>query len=50
MAERPTCKTCPYWNRLKNDDEAGECRRHPPELPPTRALVEEVGPYGAGMS
>jgi hypothetical protein len=50
--DRPTCKTCPYWRELNvdPDDGNGECHRYPPKLPPTMALVEEVGPYGEGLS
>lgn len=24
--DRPTCKTCPFWQAIFNDDTAGECR------------------------
>jgi hypothetical protein len=32
--DRPTCRTCPYWDREIIDprSEAGHCRRYPPRL------------------
>lgn len=31
--DRPTCKTCLYWNREGEDSEEGTCRRYPPTGP-----------------
>lgn len=38
---RPTCSTCPYWGPFEPDkpDVPGECRRMPPTVPMTEALV-----------
>ena len=30
--ERPTCKTCPYWDMVKGDESIGSCRRFPPRI------------------
>lgn len=34
--DRPTCKTCVFWQAIFNDDTAGECRINAP--PPKRTL------------
>jgi hypothetical protein len=40
MAERPTCKTCPYWDEDKRSyGDIGECRRYPPQLIPESVSV-----------
>lgn len=30
----PTCKTCPYWERLTatGEGDTGQCQRHPPQV------------------
>lgn len=30
--DRPTCETCPFWNRHHKDDLGGQCRKDPPKL------------------
>lgn len=43
--DRPTCKTCPYWDETRTLDAGlgsgirGECRVRAPERPPSRAGV-----------
>lgn len=32
--ERPTCESCPYWDRVDEGDEHGWCHRYPPVIDP----------------
>ena len=47
--DRPTCKTCPYWNTLEDEDEPepleGWCHRFPPLPAVTKVMIKETGMY-----
>ncbi len=43
--ERPTCKTCPYWD---DDDETGRCRRFPAVLPTSSYVAIDIKDGGSG--
>ena len=47
--ERPTCRTCPYFDGAEED---GQCHRNPPQLPPTEKLARDLDDarnYDGGM-
>lgn len=42
--ERPTCGTCPFWERFDGDFDGGiegECHRQPPVMPGSDIQIEE---------
>lgn len=43
--ERPTCKTCPYWDTSFFDegDRQGHCKRYPPRVVPDGICLPGLG-------
>ncbi len=41
--ERPTCATCPYWDRHFSDENTGDCKRFPPRFPSTIEQIKMNG-------
>ena len=46
MSERPTCETCPYWEKW-DEGSVGNCQRHAPIPSVERYAPELIGPHGA---
>lgn len=46
--ERPTCKTCPYWEAMQNNRIDGQCFRYPPSIPSVDSQIDELDSVHGG--